>query len=142
MNFKPIATILLSMSLAACAYTGGNTPVNSHETSAGTVLTTPEGKTLYTFDKDRDGQSNCYGECAAKWPPYLAGQDAQPGGDYSIIVRKDGSQQWAHKGSPLYTWFKDTGPGDAAGNGRGGVWHVIPYETPKRQGGYGGGGSY
>ena len=41
-------------------------------TSAGTVLTTANGMTLYTYDKDTVGQSSCYGDCAQYWHPYLS----------------------------------------------------------------------
>lgn len=34
-------------------------------------LTDQNGMTLYTFDKDRPGESNCYDQCALSWPPYL-----------------------------------------------------------------------
>ena len=33
------------------------------------ILTDAAGRTLYTFDKDVDYQSNCNGGCAAAWPP-------------------------------------------------------------------------
>ncbi|OZG71164.1 hypothetical protein BTA51_22590 [Hahella sp. CCB-MM4] len=142
MKIQSAATALLSLTLVACAYGGGEYPAESHQTSAGTVLTTPEGMTLYTFDKDSKGQSNCYDQCAVKWPPFMAPQDAKASGDYSIVVRKDGTHQWAYKGAPLYTWFKDSKPGDAEGNGLGSVWHVIPSESKSHGYGDGGSGTY
>ncbi len=141
MKIHSAATALLSLTLVACAYAGGDRPTGSNQTSAGTVLTTPEGMTLYTFDKDTKGQSNCYDQCAAKWPPFMAPQDATASGDYSIVVRKDGSRQWAYQGAPLYTWFKDSKPGDATGNGVGSVWHVIPSESGEKSGSYSSGDS-
>ena len=35
------------------------------------VLTDPNGMTLYTFDSDDVGQSNCYADCAQSWKPFL-----------------------------------------------------------------------
>jgi predicted lipoprotein with Yx(FWY)xxD motif len=42
-----------------------------------------------------------------------------------VIVRDDGSRQWAYKGKPLYLWVKDHKPGDTTGDGFRGVWHVA-----------------
>jgi len=33
------------------------------------MLADADGRTLYTFDKDAANKSNCYGGCAAAWPP-------------------------------------------------------------------------
>ena len=54
-----------------------NTSIMMTPTGAGQVLSTSSGMTLYTYDKDVLGQSNCYGDCAEYWPPFLA--DAAPG---------------------------------------------------------------
>ena len=48
------------------------------ETTAGKVLATPSGMTLYTYDKDAVGTSTCYGDCAQYWPPLIAGAGAAP----------------------------------------------------------------
>jgi predicted lipoprotein with Yx(FWY)xxD motif len=96
-----------------------------HDTSVGTVMTTPRGMTVYTFDKDQGGQSNCYGECAMHWPPVTAASDAQPFGNMSVVERTDGSRQWAYGGKPLYTYHDDTTPGNVEGDGKGGIWHVV-----------------
>jgi predicted lipoprotein with Yx(FWY)xxD motif len=56
----------------------------------------------------------------------LAKAGAQAAGDYSLIVREDGKQQWAYKGRPLYLWANDKKPGDRSVDGfRGGVWHLA-----------------
>ncbi|MFO1303441.1 MAG: hypothetical protein U1F54_06895 [Burkholderiales bacterium] len=89
-------------------------------------LVDAKGMTLYTFDKDAGGKSACNGPCAANWPPLAAGADAKASGDWSIVTRDDGSKQWAYKGKPLYTWVKDTKPGDATGDGfLNGAWHAA-----------------
>jgi predicted lipoprotein with Yx(FWY)xxD motif len=47
-------------------------------------------------------------------------------GGYGIITRDDGSRQWAYKGKPLYTFAKDTKPGDITGDGfLNGAWHLA-----------------
>jgi predicted lipoprotein with Yx(FWY)xxD motif len=89
------------------------------------VLTNPGDMTLYVFDKDAAGKSMCNGGCAANWPPLMAQAGAKAEGDYSIIIRDDGSKQWAYKGKPLYRWVKDRKPGDKTGDGFNNVWHVA-----------------
>ena len=46
-------------------------------TSIGPVMTTPRGMTVYTFDRDQNGRSNCYADCARQWPPVTADGYAQ-----------------------------------------------------------------
>ena len=105
---------------------------------ADTVLTNHEGMTLYTFDKDKQGVSTCYGGCAAQWPPLLVREGDQIKQDWSMVERKDGNQQWAYKGQPLYTWAGDNQAGDTNGDGVGGVWHVAKkMKKAKKQYSYG-----
>jgi predicted lipoprotein with Yx(FWY)xxD motif len=46
-------------------------------------------------------------------------------GDWTVVTRDDGSKQWAYKNKPLYTWVKDSKPGDTTGEGFNNVWHVA-----------------
>jgi predicted lipoprotein with Yx(FWY)xxD motif len=91
------------------------------------ILTGDHGMTLYTFDKDKthSGKSECTGDCAKNWPPFLASASESASGDYSFVQRADGKMQWAYKGKPLYFWHKDKKPGDKTGNGFKNVWHVA-----------------
>ncbi|MFZ2100912.1 MAG: hypothetical protein WAU86_10145 [Oricola sp.] len=89
------------------------------------VLVDGNGMTLYTFDKDAAGVSNCYGGCASSWPPFIAKAGASADSDFTLVERKDGGAQWAYKGMPLYYWAGDAKPGDAKGDGVGGVWHIV-----------------
>ncbi|MFQ5956127.1 MAG: hypothetical protein ACE5JZ_13765 [Kiloniellales bacterium] len=117
-------TCAAGLVLAACA---ANMPggVTLQDSSLGRVFADEKGMTLYTFDKDEMGMSNCYGECAEYWPPLMASDDAMAVGDFTIVTRKDGSKQWAVNGKPLYTWVQDTKPGDVTGDGFKDVWHVA-----------------
>lgn len=99
----------------------------------GKVLTDKAGMTLYTFDKDTKETSNCYGGCAAKWPPYLAKKNAKAKKGWGLTTRKDGSQQWTYNDQPLYTWVGDKQAGDTTGNGIGGVWHVAEKVKKKQK---------
>jgi len=89
------------------------------------ILADENGKSLYTFDKDQPGKSDCTGICAAIWPPLVAAEGAKASGQWSLVRRHDGSMQWAFNGSPLYTYRLDTRPGDVSGDGAEGVWHVA-----------------
>ena len=70
-------------------YAGG--AIKSAETSAGEILTDANGMTLYTFDKDSAGMSNCYDDCAVNWPPLIAAAGATGDEEYTLVERKDGT---------------------------------------------------
>jgi predicted lipoprotein with Yx(FWY)xxD motif len=114
-----VLSICLSAALAQTA------PATTAETSKGNALVNGKGMTLYIFDRDAAGKSNCNGQCATNWPPLMAPVDAKASGDWTVITRDDGSKQWAYKGKPLYNWSKDTKSGDATGDGINNVWHIA-----------------
>lgn len=124
---KTLCVVGLAHSLIACAassdsyYSSNKSPENKMETP----LTDANGMSLYTFDKDTAEISNCNGACATLWPPLLAKDGEQKPKSYTRITRNDGSLQWAFNGQPLYTWVRDTKPGDATGDGVKGVWHLA-----------------
>ena len=92
---------------------------------SGGRLASREGRTLYTFDKDAPGRSHCNGSCLAAWPAFIVRDASMAGGDLSIVTRDDGAEQWAYKGKPLYFYAGDAKAGEANGDNRGGVWHVV-----------------
>lgn len=110
---------------------GGVTTIVARDAGAlGTILTTTDGYTLYTFDNDvaGSGASACDASCAANWPPLpvdnpTASSDVT--GDLDTITRDDGSPQVTYNGEPLYLFAGDASPGDTNGDGVGGVWHVV-----------------
>lgn len=90
------------------------------------LLAATDGHTLYTYDADTTpGQSECGGPCLALWPAYAAAASASAPSDFSVIVRADGSRQWAYRGRPLYRYAADQKPGDALGDGMNGTWHTL-----------------
>ncbi|NIX76589.1 COG4315 family predicted lipoprotein [Microvirga terricola] len=96
------------------------------ETSKGKALVdAAKGMTLYVYDRDAAGKSNCTGVCAQNWPPLAAAADAKSSGHWTVIARDDGSKQWAYQGKPVYHWSKDTKPGEATGDGVAGAWHIA-----------------
>lgn len=111
--------------VAAFAIAAGAAIAGPGSLSKDGMLVDAGGMTLYTFDKDGEGVSNCDGGCAASWPPFIAKAGAVAEADFSLVMRKDGSEQWAYRGKPLYYWAGDAAPGDANGDGVGGVWHIV-----------------
>jgi len=83
--------------------------------------------TLYHFDHDTTGKSNCEAACATTWPPLKFTGSGTPTGssDLSVIDRTDGTKQVAYKGMPLYTYSGDTSAGQTNGDGFAGIWHVT-----------------
>ncbi|MCZ6874231.1 MAG: hypothetical protein O7G88_12010 [bacterium] len=125
-TFYVLVIAVSVLAMGACATMAPlPAPMKTVDTKLGKVLTDGKGMTLYTFDKDTPGKSNCKGKCAKAWPPVMAGADAKASGKFSIITRGDGSKQWAYGSLPLYGWFKDKKPGDVTGDGLKGVWHVV-----------------
>ena len=119
-----LAAVVVTAALGACASMGGATMPAKFD---GGMLVDPAGMTLYTFDKDAAGSANsvCNGQCAVNWPPLMAGAGQQGSDEWSIVVRDDGSRQWAYRGKPVYLWIKDKKPGDKTGDGVNKVWHVV-----------------
>ena len=96
------------------------------DTSKGMTFVDARGMTLYTYDRDAGGKSMCNGPCAENWPALAAADDAKPAADMTIVVRDDGKKMWAYKGKPLYTFKKDTAPGETNGDGfLNGAWHMA-----------------
>ncbi len=83
----------------------------------GQTLVDAHGMPLYAYDGDvSDGKVACSdGPCAPDWKPLLAGQLANNMGNFTVVSRADGIQQWAFKGHPLFTYGGDLDLGDANG---------------------------
>ncbi|AZO46814.1 MAG: hypothetical protein EOS58_16325 [Mesorhizobium sp.] len=115
-----LAALLLSTaaSLAAEAW-------KEAEVGGTKIYTDVMGMTLYTYDKDEKGKSNCYDKCAANWPPLKAEAGAKADDEWTIVDRTDGTKMWAYDGKPVYTFVKDKKAGDVSGDGVAGVWHIV-----------------
>jgi predicted lipoprotein with Yx(FWY)xxD motif len=99
----------------------------------GRILTNGRGRALYVFTSDRGKTSNCYGECARAWPPYIVKRkpravgDARPG-LVGTTRRTDGRLQATYAGHPVYYYVADKAPGQVlcqAVEEFGGFWYVI-----------------
>ncbi len=107
---------------AASAAAGATVKVSDSK-----VLTNAEGMSLYTFDNDEAGKSNCTDACATTWPALEFSGSGTPTGAENLgtITRADGKKQVTWKDKPLYTYSGDTAAGDTNGDGFGGKWHVA-----------------
>jgi len=123
---KSITAFIAAGALALCIGAAlAQAPAKTADTSKGKALVDGKGMTLYVFDKDTAGASNCNGPCSTNWPPLAAAADAKPAAPWTVITRGDGGKQWAYNGKPLYTFGKDAKPGDATGDGVNNVWHIA-----------------
>jgi predicted lipoprotein with Yx(FWY)xxD motif len=111
------------------------TVYNQRVPELGSVLVGPTGMTLYIFNNDEPGVSNCVDQCAENWPPLTveSADGLVPGlylqGELGTIERADGSLQVTYNGWPLYYWKDDAAIGDATGEGVGDVWWTVVPET-------------
>ena len=108
------------------AAAGGSIVVAS--TDLGDILQDGEGRTLYLFNPDGQGDSTCYDDCADNWPALLGEVTAGDGVDESLLgttTRTDGAVQVTYNGWPLYYFAGDAAPGDLNGQGLGDVWWVV-----------------
>jgi predicted lipoprotein with Yx(FWY)xxD motif len=100
------------------------------KTLMGRVLADSRAMTLYASDAEKDGKPGCDAKCLTSWSPLGAPWAANTKGDWSTVVRADGSKQWAFRGRPLYRYLGDAQPGQTGGEGRDGQWHVLVLEAP------------
>lgn len=119
------AAVLAGTVLCSVPSYAQTAPAKSADSAKGKILVDMKGMTLYVFDKDAAGKSNCNGPCIQNWPALAAAAGTKGSGDWSVMTRDDASLQWAYKSKPLYTWAKDTKPGDTTGDGVNNVWHVA-----------------
>lgn len=83
-----------------------------------------ESNSLYVYDRDIQGVPTCVGDCERTWLPVLATVGSTSVGDWSLVKRAAGGQQWRYKSRPLYTYMADR-PGETKGDGVDGVWHLV-----------------
>ncbi len=154
---KRLLLVLAALALAAAACgdaDGGNTttaaPATTQEptstqapaTSApsgglsltpsdlGEILVDAEGRTLYLFVPDGQGESVCYDDCEAAWPVFYEEDLGTPeaGIDQNLLGttdRTDGTVQVTYNGWPLYYFAGDSAAGDINGQGVNEVWYVV-----------------
>ena len=94
----------------------------------GEVLVDADGKTLYLFVPDDQGDSTCYDECEANWPiveELTSVGDGLDAGLLGTTERTTGDTQATYNGWPLYYFAADDAVGDTNGQGANDVWYVL-----------------
>jgi predicted lipoprotein with Yx(FWY)xxD motif len=123
------------------------------KTSLGAILVDARGRTLYLFEKDRNGASACDAACAKFWPPLTSQATLRAGkGVHQSMLRlarqHNGLRQVTYAGHPLYTFVGDKSAGQTTGEGLnkfGADWYVLAASGQKVEqsqasaGGYGAG---
>lgn len=128
-----MATAVLVTAGAVAAKTSSGAMVKVRSTSLGKFVVDTQGRTLYLFEKDKNGRSACYGQCAKFWPPLItSGKPRASAGVKASLLgttrRKDGRMQVTYGGHPLYRFLEDKAPGQTKGEGTkffGAAWYVV-----------------
>jgi predicted lipoprotein with Yx(FWY)xxD motif len=120
-----LATTTAALVLAAGCGDGGSASAGTEKAAAsrgatlkvvmsryGKVVADSKGEALYLFTKDGRGKSQCYGACAAAWPPFLTKGKPRAGKGITAsrlgtTRRSDGKLQVTYKGQPLYYYVHD-----------------------------------
>ena len=126
----PTATAAAASTPAAGATTTAYTVTAKAVDGVGTVVTDPNGMTLYRYDKDEPNPSKwtCSGACVKTWIPVIVPESVQTSGvEKSLLgtVHRDGQPQLTLAGWPLYRYVGDTAAGQANGQGKDGEWYAV-----------------
>lgn len=105
----------------------------------GSMLFDSKDQAIYIFERDSEGKTVCYGECAEAWPPvYTKGEPrAGKGVKESLlgtVERRDGRLQVTYAGQPLY-FYAHEGRGEVRChnvNLNGGLWWVVGADGKRR----------
>jgi predicted lipoprotein with Yx(FWY)xxD motif len=122
-----------SPALSGPTTSGVSATLTVRSSAYGRILFDGRGRALYAFGRDSRRHSACTGECARRWPPYIARGRLRAGaGTKSALLgttlRPDSSRQVTYAGRPLYFYVGDRKPGQVLCQNVdefGGLWLVI-----------------
>jgi predicted lipoprotein with Yx(FWY)xxD motif len=108
------------------------TEITVSSSQFGDVIFDGSNQAIYLFDKETSSTPECYGDCAAAWPPVLTeGEPVASGAAQQKLLgtteRDDGSTQVTYAGQPLY-YYAHEGPGEVLCHNVsefGGLWLVL-----------------
>ena len=148
-----VAAVLIPAGFAGSAKSS-KASVGVAQSKLGRILVDSRGRSLYLFEKDRNGKSSCNGACVSYWPPLIASGKLHAGAGVKASLlgrtkRTGGRWQVTYKRHPLYRFFGDTKKGQTNGEGLtdfGGSWDLVSPAGAKVEksgdgstsGGYGG----
>jgi predicted lipoprotein with Yx(FWY)xxD motif len=130
---------LLSLSIALPAHATGAHKTGplvrtAQNATLGAILTAPNGRTLYTFSKDKNGRFGCSGSCLQFWFPLTVPNGASVTASLAGVpgrlgtVKRGTQRQITYRRHPLYTFVGDHKAGQTTGQGLrdfGGTWSVA-----------------
>ena len=121
-----------SSATTAAPAAGGEGAVMVADSNLGKVIVASNGKTVYLFMPDAQGDPTCTAACAEAWPPLTvadaAAAIAGDGADAALVgsaTHPEAGTQVTYNGWPLYFFAGDSAPGDTNGEGQGGVWYAL-----------------
>jgi predicted lipoprotein with Yx(FWY)xxD motif len=127
----------LSSTTAATPENRTGTVIKAAKSQFGMMLFDGTGQAIYLFDKEQTTKPECYGACAAAWPPVLSeGTPTAKSGTRQNLLgttkRTDGKIQVTYGGHPLYYYAHEAKNEVKCHNiqGFGGLWLVV---TPAGQ---------
>jgi predicted lipoprotein with Yx(FWY)xxD motif len=115
------------------------TTITLGDSEFGSMLFDSKKQAIYIFERDTEGKSACYDECAEAWPPVYTDGEPQAGKGVKqsllgTIERRDGRKQVTYAGQPLYFYAHE-----AAGevkchnvNLNVGLWWVVGPDGKRR----------
>src|SRR6185312_13392448 len=138
-NIYFLATVVALFLFTSCkknttANTAARTDIHLDSNAlVGTHIVDKDGRSLYFFSNDANGQSNCKGGCLATWPIFLADSAATfatglNASDFKTITTSTGAKQTTYKGWPLYYYAPAGVPelaGETKGEGIFNIWFVA-----------------
>ncbi len=104
--------------------------------ATGVLVTTGEGYSLYTADRDTATRSACNGRCEETWAPMIAPELARPQGDWTTMERTNGVKQWVFRGKPVYRHTLDSYKGSLEGGDAEGWQNVYLKKGPSHPPGF------
>ena len=131
------ATMLVAAAQAKVSSTSrvraGGAVVALRKTAIGSLLVDSHGRTLYLFEKDRNGVSMCNTACLSYWPAFTSRATPRAGkGVQQSLLRlsraHNGVRQVTYAGHPLYTFVGDKRAGQTTGEGLnnfGADWYAL-----------------
>ncbi len=113
--------------------------MTSRRSPLGAHVVDGQGRTLYVFTEDPDGERTCTGSCVQRWPVFSTEEPPTVDGQVrqelvGTIPAEDGGLQVTYNDQPLYYYVGDDEVGDLEGQGVAGAWFVVATEgTPIEQ---------
>jgi predicted lipoprotein with Yx(FWY)xxD motif len=119
--------------------TSNGTSVILGDSEFGQILFDSKRQAIYVFERDQEGKSNCYGDCAEAWPPVFTKGEPRAGNGVKRSLlgttkRRDGKLQVTYADKPLY-YYANEGPREVKChnvNLNGGFWWVVGPDGKRR----------